>query len=359
LQSTDILIITNIPAFYKINLYNELHQRTRIFVIFIAQQNSAGLYDKAFHEQIEFPFATLNKCRMERRYVLKSVISFVRIVKRIKYRRLILCGWDLPEFIIGYFISPKRKNCLEIESTILESKTSGFVAMVKRLLLKRIDIALVAGTPHQELLRVLGFRGICILTHGVGLIAKSERRRIINPKSAGDFKYLFVGRLVAEKDLQVLVKAFNVNQGDLTIVGSGPLMEELKSASRSNIKFVGFVKNYDLCKIYHAHHVLILPSRSETWGLVVEEAIYHGLPVIVSDAVGCNIEMVKKPQTGLVFQTGNCHDLSNCVSEMVNRYKYFRGMVDQFDFERRDLNQIDSYLQVLISAKEVTHHEQK
>lgn len=91
----------------------------------------------------------------------------------------------------------------------------------------------------------------------------------------------------------MLIKAFNENGKPLTIIGTGSKEAEYKALAKSNITFLGFVDNNKLKDIYVNCDCFILPSNSEPWGLVVEEALYNGLPVIVSDMVGCNVDMVK------------------------------------------------------------------
>ena len=67
------------------------------------------------------------------------------------------------------------------------------------------------------------------------------------------------------------------------MVGFGRIEAQLKAAAGKNIKFIGAVDNKDLPAVYRANDVFVLPSVSETWGLVVEEALNNGLPVLLSD----------------------------------------------------------------------------
>lgn len=71
--------------------------------------------------------------------------------------------------------------------------------------------------------------------------------------------------------------------------------------AKDNIRFLGHVPNDSLPEIYERHDVFILPSRYEPWGLVVEEALFRGLPVIASDKVGSAADMVAALETGAVF----------------------------------------------------------
>jgi len=339
-----------VPAFYKINLYNEIYKKASIQVVFVSLHTNISMFIDNFKNKIIFPYHIINKCSMEERNIFLSMVTMARILRKYKFKKIIICGWDLPEFQMLFFLSSRFKNCLELESSIIESKTSGFIGLVKRILVSRIAIALPPGKPHTKLLRRLGFRGTCRETGGVGIFNKILERpqkviRVID--SIEELRFLYVGRLVSVKNLHLLINTFNTTGYKLTIVGYGPLEEELKCSANNNIKFMGKISNDVMDTIYESHDVLILPSNSETWGLVIEEAIYYGLPVIVSNAVSCQNEMVKDPGTGVVFQSNNVDSLIVAIKKLYHNYDVFQRNTLKFDFDRRDVRQVDSYLMVL------------
>ncbi len=87
-------------------------------------------------------------------------------------------------------------------------------------------------------------------------------------------------------------------------VGAGELENELRElAARENLRvhFTGFKNQSELPRYYAAAEVLVLPSESETWGLVVNEAMACGLPAIVSVAVGCAPDLIEGGRTGFAF----------------------------------------------------------
>jgi glycosyltransferase involved in cell wall biosynthesis len=66
-------------------------------------------------------------------------------------------------------------------------------------------------------------------------------------------------------------------------------------------------------RYYHAAALLALPSESETWGLVVNEALHHGVACVVSDKVGCAPDLVDHGRTGFVFSTGSAYALAGAL----------------------------------------------
>jgi glycosyltransferase involved in cell wall biosynthesis len=138
---------------------------------------------------------------------------------------------------------------------------------------------------------------------------RAHARAHAGAPAEGGFLALFVGRLVREKGVRVLLDAWRKAElGDdavLALAGDGPLRGELARAGR-DVRALGFVPRDHLPALYAAADVLVLPSiRTETflepWGLVVNEAMHQGTPVIASDAVGAaRGGLVQDGRTGLV-----------------------------------------------------------
>ncbi len=137
--------------------------------------------------------------------------------------------------------------------------------------------------------------------------------------SNDDFVILFSGKLVPRKDpLRLIEAARSLRAGARPVVvylGSGKLQERLQIAASIDppvsVRFVGFRGQRALSAFYHAADCLVLPSLyDETWGLVVNEALAHGLPAVVSDAVGCAPDLIDDGVTGAVFERGDTDALA-------------------------------------------------
>jgi glycosyltransferase involved in cell wall biosynthesis len=98
-------------------------------------------------------------------------------------------------------------------------------------------------------------------------------------------------------------------------IGDGELRDSLQAAANEAptvaIRQVGFQHQMNLSRYYHSADVLVLPSvHGETWGLVVNEALHHGLPAVVSDSVGCAPDLIEPGKTGQVYRGGSVEGLS-------------------------------------------------
>jgi glycosyltransferase involved in cell wall biosynthesis len=137
--------------------------------------------------------------------------------------------------------------------------------------------------------------------------------------AAGDVVFAFAGKLIAIKRVEDFVMAIAVAaRRDRAIrgviVGSGPdgpAIRALAARESAPIAFAGFTNQRALPAVYAAADCLVLPSRSESWGLVVNEAMASGIPAIVSDRVGCALDLIEEGKTGFTFPVGDWHALAD------------------------------------------------
>lgn len=334
----NIIYITNIPAFYKINLFNKIAERKSLLVIFLDDSNKQRNED-FYKGERKFEYISLGKFSVTIKF-----LKIISIILKTDYKQLIIGGWDSIFFWSFILFSPKSKNSVVIESSIYESNTTGIKGFVKRFFLKRIKTAYVSGKAQKDLVLALGFKGEIKTTKGVGifnLVKPPEyypKNEIIN--------FIYVGRLSEEKNLKNLIHTFNeLNNLQLIIVGFGSQEDELKSIAKNNITFYGAVDNINLQAIYRSNDVFILPSLSEPWGLVVEEAFNNGLPVIVSNKVGCSTEIVEIDKNGLIFNIEEEDSLKKAILQIIDPpyYNSLRKNVCKIDFEKIAKEQIDCY----------------
>ena len=137
--------------------------------------------------------------------------------------------------------------------------------------------------------------------------ADARREWGIGPE---DFVVLFVGKLDSNKrpiDLLRAVRLMN-GRGRVLVAGTGPLRQEcaeLASSLQVTVDFRGFLNQSALPRAYALSDCLVLPSESESWGLVVNEAMAAGTPAVVSEGVGCAPDLVEPGETGEIFAVGD------------------------------------------------------
>jgi glycosyltransferase involved in cell wall biosynthesis len=107
----------------------------------------------------------------------------------------------------------------------------------------------------------------------------------------------------------------------LALVGSGEMESELRALVSQlglrKARFLGFVNQSALPKIYGASDMFVLPSQDEPWGLAINEAMCAGLPIIASREIGCVPDLVQDGRNGRLFDSGNIEGLVQALSEVL------------------------------------------
>lgn len=342
----DFVYLTNTPSFYKVNLCNEIAKKNSLLLVLYGYGSEAVNEILTDNKSYAFDYIFLYNGKSEQRNKIVTLYRLVQLFLKIKYKKILYSGWFVPEYNIISFFTPRSKNCVICESSIRESILSGYKGLAKKLIINRMSASLPSGHLHKEIFKEIDFKGKISITGGVGIFNKGYRSEK-KERSNQELKYLYVGRLIEVKNLIFLINEFNKNGKPLAIVGKGILEKQLHQIAKSNISFLGFVDNNKLSSVYQEHDVFILPSYSEPWGLVVDEALYYGLPVIVSNQVGCSIDLVELPQTGCVFDINKPAAFQDSLDLMKKNYNYFKTNVNKIDFNKRDISQVNAYIQLL------------
>ncbi len=147
----------------------------------------------------------------------------------------------------------------------------------------------------------------------------------------GSVRFLYVGRVSREKNLELLSQAFRafIDSGAacyLIIVGDGPYRKEMESELKEyHAVFTGFLVGEALCTAYASSDVFIFPSTTDTFGNVVLEAQASGLPVIVSDGGGPK-ELMEDGVTGLKIRANNLQALVDAMRFFVEERTHVSTM---------------------------------
>lgn len=224
---------------------------------------------------------------------------------------------------------------LRFVSTYHDKARRGWTEMLKGRLIRRYTTVAVTGERAEEYALRLGVKRECVFRTGnmvdneryatcadhVRRSESRERQRLGLPTRY----FLTVSRLSPEKNLLVLLKAFSRyrqcgGRWDMVVVGSGPQKAQLQETVRADavpgVHFVGW-KQYDALPPYYAlASCLVLASVSETWGLVVNEAMACGLPVLVSERCGCVPELCREGENGYRFAPDSIDGLAGLMVGM-------------------------------------------
>ena len=289
-----------------------------------------------------FPGESFDAVRPWRRYraLLKAVRGCDVVCVGLSYGILdaILLSWTLR--LMG------RRVIVFSESKFDDCWRSVWFELTKSVILSCYSAAIVGGRRHMDYFRFLRFRRRPVLP-GYDCVGLERIRRqgggILAPAGTAfaDRPFLFVGRFVDKKNLVSLVEgygrycAFATGAARrLVLIGSGE--DEALARARAEqlgvaglIDWPGFLRAEEVSRALSGALALVLPSREEQWGLVVNEALAFGLPAIVSHEVGSRDLLVRNLINGYVVDSNSPEAIGRAMFALGGDEAVWRAMVGQ------------------------------
>jgi glycosyltransferase involved in cell wall biosynthesis len=237
------------------------------------------------------------------------------------------------------------------DSTYDDEPRSWAKEAFKRRIVSVFDAALVAGRRAHDYLESLGLRSErrfqpwdvvdnVYFERGAELSRKDEsalRQKLKLPPRY----FLCVTRFIPKKNLPRLVEAYaryamqaGPDAWSLVLAGAGPLETELRAGVGAaglnrQVHFPGLLPYADLPMYYGLAGAFVLPSVSDQWGLVVNEAMAAGLPVLVSSRCGCAPDLVHEGENGFAFDPENIETLAGQLTRMAGLDQARRAAMGQ------------------------------
>jgi glycosyltransferase involved in cell wall biosynthesis len=212
---------------------------------------------------------------------------------------------------------------------------SGLVSLrrfLRQLLLRRAAATLPGGSRQRAFFVKEGARPDRVVVRQMTVDVESLQRlaselapardeiRVSFGVRPGVVVALVVARLVPEKGIDLLLQAVGQVPGlHALVVGDGPNRDELELLGNDlgiahRVTWTGRLNQGDVVRAYVAADLFVLPSRFEPWGLVVNEAMACGLPVVVSSAAGCVDDLVAGKGSGTVVPAGDARSFAHALA---------------------------------------------
>ena len=340
-------ILASHPVQYYAPLYRELAKHLDLHVYFAHRQTAAGQADAGFGVAFDwdvdllggYPHTFLeNRSRQPgtSRFSGCDTPEIATHVRAERFDAFLVMGWYLKshwQAILacrraGIPVLVRGDSHLVTPRNPLKRLAKAFLYP---LLMRQFAAGLPVGHHNRQYLTHYGLRDAqlfasphCIDTQafaaGAARVDRGQARQALGltPETAA---VLFVGKLLDRKrpvDLLQAVARFPAERPvTVLFAGDGPRRDALQAEARRlgvEARFLGFRNQTELPEAYVMADVLCLPSEgSETWGLVCNEALACGTPVVVSDAVGCAPDLALEGQTGAVFPLGDVDALANAL----------------------------------------------
>ena len=311
---------------HKINDTNEFD--LHFYQVAETEGNRMGLsgVDLSHHR---YPYTLLFKGAYENSGLLQRLWSIATHTLRSTADLVLISGYEKPESWLQLLIllAKRKKIGVFCDSTIYDQKQIFWKGLLKSLFFKSVDGIFAYGIRSKEYVTHYGanpntiyHRCQAAALHKEYTSENALATRLKLAPATDAPRFLYVGRLSAEKGLDTLLEAFakvhaQNTKAALILVGSGALKDTLEQQVRTlgltnSVIFAGSKSGEELFQEYAKATAFVLPSTSEPWGLVVNESLSYGCPVIVSHRCGCVPELVIAGHTGFVHQASDTTDLT-------------------------------------------------
>lgn len=347
-----ILFFTNIPSPYRVAFFDELAEQCDLTVAYERQNAS----DRNTNWNSEKKGSYLV-------YFLKGInysndasfsLDFKRFFRNTRYDLIIVSGYSsLTQIALVLYL--KRKHIpfiMSIDGAIPKAE-SRVKRALKTKLISSASYWLSTGGEGDKFLVDHGAKQSRIYRYPFTSISNSQiLTRTLSEREKEEYKariecpskkvVLSVGQPIHRKGFDILIKAmkrFDPQDVCTVIVGGDPnaeCVEELKKALGIDIKFVPFKTKEELSLYYKAADVFAFSTREDIWGLVVNEAMAFGLPIVTTDKCNAGLELVSDDVNGYIIPTEDEDGLYRAIYNLL----YEKNLRD---FSEESLNKIKPY----------------
>lgn len=187
----------------------------------------------------------------------------------------------------------------------------------------------------MEILKSNGIENLKLWSRGIDTEVFNPKNKDMNLRARlnpeGRMMFLYVGRLAAEKDLDILLSSIkeisstHPGKAQFVFAGDGPYAEEMKKSLSDNVVFTGYLKGQALADLYASCDAFVFPSTTETFGNVVLEAMASGLPVVTVNSGGVK-DSVLDGVNGFLCKPRDTESFSEAVIKLLDNQSLVEKM---------------------------------
>lgn len=317
-----ILFITNLPAPYKLEFFNDLGKKVNLTVIYEREKaNSRNFKWRYTETKRNFKEIYLHSKKIGE----ESSISFevLKYIQNGKYDYILMNGYSSITSIVAImYMKLKKINYGIICDGLLPGNVSKSKMILKKILIGSASFWMSSGDITSKILQLYGAKPQQIFWYPFSSIKKGEI--VLENYDKKTYKekincyekrmILYVGQFIYRKGIDVMLEAFKDldNETRLYIIGGTQnQINIIKNKCNKQITCLEFKTKEELVDYYKAADVFVLPTREDIWGLVVNEAFAFGIPVITTERCGAGLEMIKEGANGFIVPVDDPDSIRN------------------------------------------------
>lgn len=330
-----IAIVTNIPAPYRFDLFNELsHEESLILKVFFCYITEPGRNWQFENYDFPYKFITYSNAKNKIYYFPWLFVKLLFYLYNFKPNVIISTGASI-ESVISWLYS----FIFDVPVVVwwggtpeTEKKIGLWRSFFRKIFFKIVNGFISYGSFAKKYLKSLGIDDKKIYVAGnLTFDAKKFNEKVnkirVNLSKKEKIYLLAVGQLIKRKNYNLLLEIFNqicenYKNIHLIIIGDGVLNKELKKFCEINglsekVTFTGYISPENIFYYYALSDIFIHPTLLDHWGQVVNEALCAALPIVVSNKDGIVYDFIVHKENGFVFNPDKKDELINSISILI------------------------------------------
>lgn len=329
-----VLWLTNIPSPYRVDFFNELGKSCKLYVLFEKADSSDRNKSWVSHSFLHFTgiFLTGISVATDKAFCPKVI----RILRQKCFDIIVVNNPATPTGILAIEYMKLLKMTYLIEGDGGTPKDGkGIKERYKKHLIRGAAAYFSSAISHDEYYMRYGARREVVYRYPFTSIRqeeiltsipnREEKDRIRKKIGVEEKKIvLSVGRVIPVKGFDLLLRAAQGLPPDtgIYIVGGTPMKEHIeliKKEGLENIHFIEFMTKEQLSAYYRMADLFVLPTRGDSWGLVINEAMGYGLPVVTTDRCVAGLELVEDNRNGFLIPVGRVTILAQKIKQILEQ----------------------------------------
>lgn len=326
-----ILWLTNIPSPYRVNFFNELGKYCDLTVLF--EKKASDERDKSWKSYNTDYFKAVYLKGKNIGVAEAFCPGIIKYLHKNIYDHIIVTNFSDITGILAIATLQMRRIPYIVESDGgFAGSGKGLKEQLKKLLLSNAKLYFSTGKVHDEYYLMYGAKKSGLVRYPFTSLSKTD---ILNEPVSFEMKQtlrnelgiqekrilLAVGQFIPRKGYDLLIQAMAQLEKEIGcyIIGGTPPEEYInlvKHYGLDNVHFIDFKIKSELEKYYLAADIFVHPTREDIWGLVINEAMAKGLPVVTTDHCVAGLELIKQ-ETGRIVPINNIDLLVNAIKEVL------------------------------------------
>lgn len=328
-----ILVLTNIPSPYRVDFFNEWGRYCDLTVTFEKEAS-----DERDNSWKKYRFTHFKGVILKGKSVKTDMAICTEVIHYVKdpsFNRIIVMNLATPTgmLAIQYMKMHHIRYWIESDGGFAQNGR-GLKERIKRYFVSGAEGYFSTNKKHDEYYLLYGAEEGRIHRYPFSSISESE---IISSEDISEkekhairiklgiregFAILAVGQFIRRKGFDILLQSdieLQQENVQIYIVGGKPSEEYLKLVEEyqlKNVHFIGFKNKNEIREYYKAVDLFVLPTREDIWGLVINEALANGLPVITTKRCGAGVQMLAEKEAGRLIAVDDTQALTQSILDI-------------------------------------------